>query len=199
MVKPPTWKDAIQQVVSGLPLHRCEDVAPQFSPLIDLSLAMQYVSMAQAARVVLETWASFNLYCVNCENDALDRLRDNTPVADFKCFVCERSYQLKGKNGRFGDQVRGAAYAPTIAAIRENRMPEYLLVEYAGPVDYRRTRDRTQTAGRDGAPCRLARLHDSHRRLAIGAAGCSRRDRSRARPSRMEVARIGSFITTCTR
>jgi hypothetical protein len=178
LVKLPTWKDAIQRIVSGLPRefrladvlayrdelqrlfpnnrfidakvrqslqilrdrgtlqflapghYRREDVAPEFSPLIDLSVAERYVSMAQAARVVLETWAAFNLYCVNCESDALDRLRDNTPVADFQCFVCERSYQLKGKNGRFGDQIAGAAYAPTLAAIRNRRMPEYILVEY---------------------------------------------------------------------
>lgn len=110
--------------------YRRLDVEPTFSPLIDFSLAARYINAAQAARVALETWASFNLYCLNCDSEALDRLRDNTPVADFKCFVCDRSYQLKAKNGRFGPRITGAAYRPTLDAIRSNEMPEYILVEF---------------------------------------------------------------------
>jgi hypothetical protein len=110
--------------------YRRLDVAPAFSPLMDLSVAAGFTSGAQAARVALETWATFNLYCLNCESDTLDRLRDNTPVADFQCFTCNRTYQLKGKNGRFGARVVGAAYAPTIDAVRSRTMPEYVLVEF---------------------------------------------------------------------
>jgi hypothetical protein len=110
--------------------YRRLDVVPTFSPLIDFSLAAHFVSSAQAARVALETWASFNLYCLSCDSDALDRLRDNTPVADFKCFNCECMYQLKGKNGRFGARITGAAYRPTIEAARSRSMPEYILVEF---------------------------------------------------------------------
>ncbi len=111
-------------------LYRRLDVAPAFSPLIDFTLAQRFVSSAQAARVALETWASFNLYCLACESEALDRLPDNTPVADFKCFACERMYQLKGKNGRFGARIAGAAYRPTVEAIRSDKMPEHVLVEF---------------------------------------------------------------------
>lgn len=111
-------------------LYRRLDVAPAFSPLVDFGLADGYISPAQAARVALETWASFNLYCLNCESDALDRLPDNTPVADFQCVRCDRRYQLKGKNGRFGARITGAAYQPTIEAVRSQRMPEYVLVEF---------------------------------------------------------------------
>jgi hypothetical protein len=106
------------------------DVAPIFSPLIDMSVASKFVSAAQATRVALETWASFNLYCLNCERDELDQLPDNTPVADFECTTCESRYQLKGKNGRLGKRIPGAAYQPTIDAIRAGRMPEYVLVEF---------------------------------------------------------------------
>jgi hypothetical protein len=178
LVKPPTWKDAIQHIVLGLKRdfslddvvahngalqkmfpnnrfvdakirqslqvlrdqgllqfvspgrYRRNDIAPVFSPIIDMSVAAEFFSQSQVARVALETWASFNLYCVNCESDALDQLRDNTPVADFQCFVCDKTYQLKGKNGRFGEILAGAAYEPTITAVREGRMPEYILVEY---------------------------------------------------------------------
>ena len=106
------------------------DVAAVFSPLIDFSIANQFVSRPHAAGVVLETWAAFNLYCVNCEQDRLDPLPANTPVADFECIACDARYQLKGKNGRLGVRIPGAAYGPTIAAIRDGVMPEYVLVEY---------------------------------------------------------------------
>lgn len=111
-------------------VYRRLDVAPAFSPLIDFALAQRYISAAQAARVAVETWASFNLYCLGCESDSLDRLPDNTPVADFKCFACDRMYQLKGKNGRFGARIAGAAYRPTVEAARSRRMPEHILVEF---------------------------------------------------------------------
>lgn len=110
--------------------YRRLDVSPAFSPLIDLSTTDGFTSAAQVARVALETWASFNLYCLDCDSDTLDRLSNNTPVADFKCFTCEQTYQLKGKNGRFGSAITGAAYAPIVEAIRQGRMPEYILVEF---------------------------------------------------------------------
>jgi len=107
-----------------------QDIPPVFSPLVDFSVAATFVSSAQIARVALETWASFNLYCLDCASDALDRLPNNTPVADFKCFVCERRYQLKAKDGRFGLQIAGAAYRPTIESIRRGQMPEHIFVEF---------------------------------------------------------------------
>jgi hypothetical protein len=106
------------------------DVSPAFSPLIDMALASRFVSAAQATRLVLETWASFNLYCLNCECDELDSLPNNTPVSDFECGSCESRYQLKGKNGRLGKKLTGAAYRPTIEAIRAGEMPAYVLVEF---------------------------------------------------------------------
>lgn len=106
------------------------DISPVFSPLVDFSVAAPFVSAAQVARVALETWASFNLYCLDCASDALDPLPANTPVADFKCFVCERTYQLKAKDGRFGPSVTGAAYQPTIDAIGRGEMPEHIFVEF---------------------------------------------------------------------
>jgi len=110
--------------------YRRLDVAPAFSPLIDFTVASQFINAAQAARVALETWASFNLYCLSCESEALDRLPANTPVADFECYVCKQTYQLKGKNGRFGSKIPGAAYRPTINAIRNANMPDHIFVEY---------------------------------------------------------------------
>ncbi|MFZ1018558.1 MAG: DpnI domain-containing protein [Candidatus Cybelea sp.] len=106
------------------------DITPVFSPMLDFSAAAPLVSSAQIARITLETWASFNLYCLDCASDALDPLPNNTPVADFKCFVCGRTYQLKAKDGRFGLRITGAAYEPTIDYIRRGEMPEHIFVEF---------------------------------------------------------------------
>jgi hypothetical protein len=106
------------------------DITPVFSPLLDFSVGEPFVSSAQIARIALEAWASFNLYCLDCESDALDRLPNNTPVADFKCYVCDRSYQLKAKDGRFGLRITGAAYQPTIDAIGRGEIPEHVFVEF---------------------------------------------------------------------
>jgi hypothetical protein len=54
-----------------------------FSPLLDPALATHLTSRTQTARVVLETWAEMNMYCLNCRADSLERLSANTPVADF--------------------------------------------------------------------------------------------------------------------
>ena len=110
--------------------YRRIDAQPAFSPLLDVNAAAQYTARAQAARVLLETWAQFNLYCLNCTADNLEPLPANTPVADFSCLGCSARYQLKGKDGRFGARLTGAAYGPTMSAARKGQLPEYILVEF---------------------------------------------------------------------
>lgn len=119
-----------QIAFEGSGRYRRLDAAPRFSALLDFGVAGELSSRAQIARLVLETWAELNLYCLNCTADALTRLSANTPVADFECAECATRYQLKGKDGRFGPTITGAAYEPTIAAIRHGSCPEYMLLEY---------------------------------------------------------------------
>lgn len=106
------------------------DMTPKFSPLIAPELAAHLMSKTQQSRVVLETWAEMNMYCLHCAAESLDRLPPNTPVADFSCAACESRYQLKSKNGRFGRFLTGAAYGPMIDAAKSREMPDHLLVEY---------------------------------------------------------------------
>lgn len=101
-----------------------------FSPLYDPSIAEGYISKSQIARVTIETWAQHNLYCCNCASDDLRDLPNNEPVADLECPVCGMRYQLKSKNGRFGGKLTGAAYEPTIGALRRGELPTFLLLEY---------------------------------------------------------------------
>jgi hypothetical protein len=106
------------------------DAQPAFSPFFDPSLAGGYTNRAQVARVLIETWAEMNLYCLHCTRDALARLPPNTPVADFACPSCDATYQLKAKDGRFGSLLIGAAYHTTLRAVREGKMPAHILVEF---------------------------------------------------------------------
>jgi hypothetical protein len=106
------------------------DGVGRFSPRIDMSLSAGYSSRSQIARVVVETWAELNLYCVNCSTDELTRLPAGTPVADFICATCSEMYQVKAKDGRFGDRVPGAAYGNTLDALRKRTMPDHVLIEF---------------------------------------------------------------------
>lgn len=103
---------------------------PVFSAFFDPAVGADYASKAQIARVTVETWAEHNLYCLSCEADELQRLADNTPIADFECEICAATYQVKAKNGRFHSTIAGAAYAPTLRALRAGKLPNYVLVEY---------------------------------------------------------------------
>lgn len=105
-------------------------VEPKFSPFFDPEIALTYSSRAQVARVLIETWAELNLYCLRCTSNALARLPANTPVSDFECPRCDAHYQLKSKDGRFGAVIAGAALEPTMRAIRERTMPDHILVEF---------------------------------------------------------------------
>ena len=106
------------------------DAQPVFSPLFDVSLADGYTNRSQVARILIETWAEMNLYCLRCTQDTLAPLPPNTPVADFTCVTCGATYQLKAKDGRFGRLLIGAAYDATLRAVREGRMPAHILVEF---------------------------------------------------------------------
>jgi len=106
------------------------DAQPTFSPFFDPTLAADYTNRAQVARVLIETWAEMNLYCLHCVRDALARLPPNTPVADFACPSCDATYQLKAKDGRFGSLLIGAAYQATVRAARAGTMPAHILVEF---------------------------------------------------------------------
>lgn len=106
------------------------DLVPAFSVMFDPALAEGYSSRSEIARVLIETWAEMNLYCLGCSCDSLLRLPTNTPVADFACNGCGRNYQLKAKDGRFKDKLVSAAYGPLIRAARTDAMPEHVLVEF---------------------------------------------------------------------
>ena len=98
---------------------------------LDPSIAGQYTSGSQIARVVTEAWAKSNLYCLACSSNHLTATSPNTRVRDFSCPSCNTSYQLKSKNGKHGRVVGNSAYDPKIAAIDEGRAPHYAFLDYS--------------------------------------------------------------------
>lgn len=76
-----------------------------------------YSSKAQRSRVITETWASKNLYCLNCDVDKIDTHRPGKLVEDFLCPSCDRRIQLKATRGSHGNKVTNSAYEPKMEAI----------------------------------------------------------------------------------
>jgi len=94
------------------------------------ALAAAYHSGAQRARVVTEAWARSQLYCANCDSSSLGETPANRAI-DFVCPRCRAPFQLKAKHSALGETVTDGAYTAMVAAIREDRTPNLLLMRYA--------------------------------------------------------------------
>ncbi len=110
--------------------YRKREVPARFSCLIDTSLAQKYKSRSQIARAIIEPWAEFNLYCLECSSDDISALPNNTKVADLRCPKCETTYQIKSSDGRFSNRVHGADYKSYLLAAEAKSFPNLLLVEW---------------------------------------------------------------------
>src|SRR5579863_8812157 len=53
--------------------YRRLNATPVISLQFDPSLASGYSSKSQIARIMMETWAEMNLYCLSCASDRLKR------------------------------------------------------------------------------------------------------------------------------
>jgi type II restriction enzyme len=95
------------------------------------ALAAAYRSGAQRARVVTEAWARSQLYCANCDSSSLGETPANNRAIDFVCPRCRAPFQLKAKHSALGETVTDGAYTAMVAAIREDRTPNLLLMRYA--------------------------------------------------------------------
>ena len=98
---------------------------------LDPTLAANYKSASQIARVVTEHWAADNLFCLACSSDELTALPNNARVEDYHCPNCSAKYQLKSKSGPFGRRVQNSAYEPKMRAIEEGKAPHYAFLQYS--------------------------------------------------------------------
>lgn len=97
---------------------------------LDTGVAEGYSSKAQRSRVITETWAAENLYCVNCGVDRIEAHRPGKRVEDFLCPSCDRRIQLKASRGGHGNTVSNSAYEPKMEAIRANEAPDYAFMGF---------------------------------------------------------------------
>lgn len=94
------------------------------------SLGLRYKSSLQIARVVSEEWASRNLYCPACKSDKLSQAPTNTRAIDFSCPECSQVFQIKSSRQWNQRKIVDAGYAPMIAAIRSDRVPNLVVMQY---------------------------------------------------------------------
>lgn len=97
---------------------------------LDPTLAEGYTSKAQRSRVITESWAAANLYCLNCDVDRIEAHRPGKRVEDFLCPSCDRRIQLKAKRGGHGRKVSNSAYEPKMEAIHANEAPDYAFMSF---------------------------------------------------------------------
>lgn len=98
--------------------------------LLDFQTGRDYVSKSQIARDVTECWAERHLPCYCCTAEALLRMPNNSRGHDFVCGHCGEKYQLKSQRHKIGKLIAGASYAATLEAIRSEKVPNWILLQY---------------------------------------------------------------------
>ena len=91
-----------------------------------------YKSASQRARVLTESWIPVNALCPAC-GGAYEKTPNNTKALDFNCKSCARPFELKSSKTKFGKRVVDGAYESMITAIREDRQPNLILMNYRLP------------------------------------------------------------------
>ena len=97
---------------------------------LDNGVAEGYTSKAQRSRVITESWAEANLYCLNCDADRVEAHRPGKRVEDFLCPSCDRRIQLKASRGGHGRKVANSAYEAKMDAIEANEAPDYAFMGF---------------------------------------------------------------------
>jgi len=96
-------------------------------------LAQGYKSPSQQARVVTQTWARENLFCVDCSSLKLTATREGTEANDLTCPQCGLRYELKSKSAPIISKIMDAGFEAMMRAIRADRTPNLVLLHYEKP------------------------------------------------------------------
>jgi type II restriction enzyme len=99
--------------------------------LMNPQMAIGYKSRSQIARVLTEEWGSRNLYCAACGASALVQSPANTRAFDYGCKGCQAVYQLKSGTRWNESRIPDAGYEAMLAAIRGDRVPNLLVMQYS--------------------------------------------------------------------
>ena len=95
----------------------------------DTSVAADYKSSAQIARVVSEGWLANNGYCLACDLNSLDRSPTNTRCTDFICNGCGHRYELKTFRKRPEKSLVDGAYSSLMGRISDGTAPTLFLLQ----------------------------------------------------------------------
>ncbi|PKM92159.1 MAG: restriction endonuclease [Euryarchaeota archaeon HGW-Euryarchaeota-1] len=93
------------------------------------SLAYQYKSNSQKARVITESWVGNNIFCPFC-GSTLKHHENNKPVGDFYCPKCDEDFELKSKKGSIGRKIINGSYSAKIRRINGDKNPNFFVLAY---------------------------------------------------------------------
>ena len=94
------------------------------------SLAESYKSNSQKIRVMSEYWIAENMYCPCCGNPHISKMINNSPVADMQCNNCGEIFEVKTKEGVFGNKINDGAYSTMIERITSTTNPDLFAMNY---------------------------------------------------------------------
>jgi type II restriction enzyme len=97
---------------------------------LNTSLAQNYTSNSQIARVLTENWVKENSYCPSCGEVSLIDYENNRPVADFFCKKCNEDFELKSKGGKVSNSIADGAYETMIERINSKHNPNFFFLTY---------------------------------------------------------------------
>ncbi|HKU17695.1 MAG TPA: DpnI domain-containing protein [Candidatus Saccharimonadales bacterium] len=96
----------------------------------DQSVAAEYKSPAQKARVMTESWVGSQVYCPSCGQGSLNQYPNNTPVGDFFCPRCSEQFELKAKRAAFGSRIVDGEYRTMLRRLRSSEVPSLFALSY---------------------------------------------------------------------
>ena len=97
----------------------------------DESVAVGYRSASQKIRAMTEHWLAENIFCPCCGNAHVDKMPNNSPVADVYCKNCGEVFELKSKGNSIGARINDGAYRTMIERITSNINPQLFVMQYS--------------------------------------------------------------------
>ena len=98
---------------------------------LDETLAANYKNASQKIRVISEGWLLRNLFCPCCGNEHVDKMPNNSTVADVYCSTCGETFELKSKRNHIGAKIPDGAYRTMIERITSNVNPQLFVMQYS--------------------------------------------------------------------
>lgn len=95
----------------------------------DVSLAANYHSASQQARVLSEAWFLKNAYCLACDADEVRKTPANTKATDFVCPKCSHRYELKAFQRRPHGSLVDGAFKTMMERVSAGTAPTLCLME----------------------------------------------------------------------